>query len=115
MESLFEKSWKSYLNPFDLLSACSIGTASQLTDSHGSIRDSTSLSTSSPVAASASSAGSQMSKYNQLLTLLDEMSKDIRPSYAGSKSSAERLKRGIAHARILVREAEIEADRNARN
>ena len=42
------------------------------------------------------------------------MSKDIRPSYAGSKSSAERLKRGIAHARILVREAEIEADRNAR-
>ena len=56
-----------------------------------------------------------MSKYNQLLTLLDEMSKDIRPSYAGSKSSAERLKRGIAHARILVREAEIEAERNARN
>ena len=60
-------------------------------------------------------AASQMSKYNQLLTLLDEMSKDIRPSYAGSKSSAERLKRGIAHARILVREAEIEAERNARN
>ena len=64
---------------------------------------------------SSNAAASQMSKYNQLLTLLDEMSKDIRPSYAGSKSSAERLKRGIAHARILVREAEIEAERNARN
>lgn len=96
-----------------LLSGCSLGTSTQLTDSRGSIRDSPSLSSSSPVAASASAA-SQMSKYNQLLTLLDEMSKDIRPSYAGSKSSAERLKRGIAHARILVREAEIEADRNAR-
>ena len=94
-----------------LLSGCSLGTSTQLTDSRGSIRDSPSLSSSSPVAAS---AASQMSKYNQLLTLLDEMSKDIRPSYAGSKSSAERLKRGIAHARILVREAEIEADRNAR-
>jgi len=30
------------------------------------------------------------------------MSKDIRPTYAGSKSSAERLKRGIVYARILV-------------
>jgi hypothetical protein len=58
---------------------------------------------------------SQMSKYNQLLAVLEEMSKDVKPSYAGSKSSAERLKRGIAHARILVREALIEADRSARN
>jgi hypothetical protein len=56
-----------------------------------------------------------MSKYNQLLAVLEEMSKDVKPSYAGSKSSAERLKRGIAHARILVREALIEADRSARN
>ena len=57
----------------------------------------------------------QVSKYNQLLQVLEEMNKDVRPSYAGSKSSAERLKRGIAHARILVREALIEAERNNRN
>ena len=42
-------------------------------------------------------------KYQQLLSVIEEMSKDIRPCYAGSKSSAERLKRGIVYARILVR------------
>ena len=41
-------------------------------------------------------------KYQQLLSVIEEMSKDIRPCYAGSKSSAERLKRGIVYARILV-------------
>ena len=45
------------------------------------------------------------SKYNQLLAVLQDMEKDIRPSYAGSKSSTERLKRGIVHSRILIREA----------
>merc|ERR1711971_735560 len=30
------------------------------------------------------------SKYQQLLSVIEEMSKDIRPTYAGSKSSAER-------------------------
>ena len=43
-------------------------------------------------------------KYQQLLSVIEEMSKDIRPCYAGSKSSAERLKRGIVYARILVRD-----------
>ena len=51
------------------------------------------------------------SKYSQLLLVLEELGKDVRPSYAGSKSSAERLKRGIAHARILVREALMEVER----
>lgn len=53
----------------------------------------------------------QNSKYSQLLLVLEEMGKDIRPSYAGSKSSAERLKRGIIHARILVRESLLEVER----
>ena len=57
----------------------------------------------------------QMSKYNQLLVVLDEMSKDVRPSYAGNKSSIERLRRGIAHARFLVHEALLEAEKNSRN
>lgn len=54
------------------------------------------------------------SKYTQLLAVIEEIGKDIRPTYAGNKSSAERLKRGIVHARILVREALMEAERSAR-
>ena len=50
------------------------------------------------------------SKYDQLLMALQEMSKDIRPSYGGSKISVERLKRNITQARILIREALNESD-----
>lgn len=53
-------------------------------------------------------------KYSQLLAIIEELGKDIRPTYAGSRSSAERLKRGIVHARILVRECLMETERNAR-
>lgn len=71
-----------------------------------------------PVGGSGSSSSNsslhQMSKYSQLLAVIEEIGKDIRPTYAGSKSSAERLKRGIIHARILVREALMEAERSAR-
>ena len=49
-----------------------------------------------------------MSKYNQLLLVLEEMKKDVRPSYAGSKASVERLRRGISNARLLVHESMIE-------
>jgi len=59
-------------------------------------------------------AGYNSSKYTQLLAVIEEIGKDIRPTYAGNKSSAERLKRGIVHARILVREALMEAERSAR-
>ncbi|RZF46659.1 hypothetical protein LSTR_LSTR002522 [Laodelphax striatellus] len=52
-------------------------------------------------------------KYSQLLSVIEEMSRDIRPTYTGSKSSAERLKRCIVHARILVRECLIETERSA--
>ena len=52
--------------------------------------------------------GFNASKYSQLLAVIEEIGKDIRPTYAGNKSSAERLKRGIVHARILVREVNIE-------
>ena len=58
--------------------------------------------------------GFNSSKYTQLLAVIEEIGKDIRPTYAGNKSSAERLKRGIVHARILVREALMEAERSAR-
>ncbi|CAL8109412.1 unnamed protein product [Orchesella dallaii] len=54
------------------------------------------------------------SKYAQLLAVIEEMGKDIRPTYAGSKTSSERLKRSIVHARILVRECLMETERSAR-
>ncbi|XP_070619309.1 cyclin-dependent kinase 2-associated protein 1 isoform X2 [Erythrolamprus reginae] len=34
------------------------------------------------------------SKYAELLTIIEELGKEIRPTYAGSKSAMERLKRG---------------------
>uniref|UniRef100_A0A1A9Z4P2 Uncharacterized protein n=1 Tax=Glossina pallidipes TaxID=7398 RepID=A0A1A9Z4P2_GLOPL len=42
-----------------------------------------------------------LSKYAQLLAVIEEMGRDIRPTYTGSRTSTERLKRGIVHARIL--------------
>ena len=53
------------------------------------------------------------SKYNQLIALIRDMEKDIRPSYACSKSSIERLKRGINHGRLLIREALVEIERSS--
>ncbi|XP_070507566.1 cyclin-dependent kinase 2-associated protein 2-like [Chironomus tepperi] len=57
------------------------------------------------------SPSSNLSKYSQLLMVIEEMSKDIRPTYSGSRSSAERLKRTIVTARILVRECLLETER----
>ncbi|KAM6423488.1 cyclin-dependent kinase 2-associated protein 1 isoform 2-T2 [Liasis olivaceus] len=55
------------------------------------------------------------SKYAELLTIIEELGKEIRPTYAGSKSAMERLKRGIIQARGLVRECLAETERNARS
>lgn len=54
------------------------------------------------------------SKYSQLLAVIEELGKDIRPTYTGNKMSAERLKRSIIHARILVRECLLETERSSR-
>ncbi|KAG3280607.1 hypothetical protein H1C71_007576, partial [Ictidomys tridecemlineatus] len=43
------------------------------------------------------------SKYAELLAIMEELGKEIRPAYAGSKSAMERLKR-IIHTRGLVLE-----------
>ncbi|KMZ09200.1 uncharacterized protein Dsimw501_GD17007 [Drosophila simulans] len=58
--------------------------------------------------------GNGLTKYAQLLAVIEEMGRDIRPTYTGSRSSTERLKRGIVHARILVRECLMETERAAR-
>ncbi|XP_078277539.1 uncharacterized protein cdk2ap1 [Rhinoraja longicauda] len=54
-------------------------------------------------------------KYTQLLAIIEELGKDIRPSYAGNKSAMERLKRGIMCARRLVQECLAETERSARS
>ncbi|KAL2298299.1 hypothetical protein Nmel_015291 [Mimus melanotis] len=41
-----------------------------------------------------SSSQVPQSKYAELLAIIEELGKEIRPTYAGSKSAMERLKRG---------------------
>jgi hypothetical protein len=55
------------------------------------------------------------SRYQQLLGIIDEMGKDIRNTYLGNKNSSERLKRAIASARILVKDCQLECERNTKN
>lgn len=42
------------------------------------------------------SSGTQVpqNKYAELLAIIEELGKEIRPTYAGSKTAMERLKRG---------------------
>lgn len=82
----------------------------------------TAIPTASPATPSSSSSSSSsssnqapQSKYAELLNIIEELGKEIRPTYAGSKSAMERLKRGIIHARGLVRECLAETERNARS
>nr|CAH7728061.1 unnamed protein product [Callosobruchus chinensis] len=67
-----------------------------------------------PQPLTAPKADPSLSKYAQLLGVIEEMGREVRPTYAGSRSSAERLKRNIVSARILVRECLIETERSAR-
>ncbi|XP_007239767.2 cyclin-dependent kinase 2-associated protein 1 [Astyanax mexicanus] len=64
-----------------------------------------------------STIGTQVpqNKYSELLGIIEELGKEIRPTYAGSKTAMERLKRGIIHARGLVRECLAETERNVRS
>ncbi|XP_022093367.1 uncharacterized protein LOC110980732 isoform X2 [Acanthaster planci] len=55
------------------------------------------------------------SKYAELLAVIEDMGRDIRPTYSGSRTATERLKRGIVHARALVRECLAETERSARS
>lgn len=57
------------------------------------------IPSSVPISSSSPGSNSNISKYAQLLMVIEEMGRDVRPTYSGSRSSAERLKRGIVHAR----------------
>ncbi len=52
-----------------------------------------------------------LTKYPHLLQVIEEMRRDIKPSYANNKNAAERLKKNIHAARILVRECVSELER----
>ncbi|XP_014609945.1 PREDICTED: cyclin-dependent kinase 2-associated protein 1-like [Polistes canadensis] len=54
------------------------------------------------------------SRYIQLLKVIEELGREIRPCYAGSRTSAERVKRGLIHARTLVKECLGETEKSAR-
>ncbi|XP_043924863.1 cyclin-dependent kinase 2-associated protein 1 [Protopterus annectens] len=85
--------------------------SSSLSCAQGANTTTTTASTATPN----SSSQAPQSKYAELLNIIEELGKEIRPTYAGSKSAMERLKRGIIHARGLVRECLAETERNARS
>ena len=55
------------------------------------------------------------SKYSQLLTVIEEIGRDIRLTYAGCKTSIERLKTGIVQAKFLIRDCLLETEVNSRH
>ncbi|XP_066910777.1 cyclin-dependent kinase 2-associated protein 1-like [Clytia hemisphaerica] len=57
---------------------------------------------------------SYQSKYGEMLNFIEEIGKEVRPTYAGSKMAQERLKKNIMHARALVRECLAEVEKSAR-
>lgn len=52
-------------------------------------------------------------KYSQLLSMVGDMSKDLKQAYTGSKASNERLKRSVNQAKILVRDLINESERRS--
>lgn len=64
----------------------------------------------STLLSSAQATGLQ-GRYNVLLGIIEELKKDVRATYAGSKISAERLKRNINLARIEIRTCMQELER----
>lgn len=78
------------MNIFSLVSATP--PASQLYSSYGQSNNGLGLTQST------TSQGSGLSKYAQLLAVIEEMSRDIRPTYAMGRG--DRLKRLIIQAKV---------------
>uniref|UniRef100_A0A8C7CB06 Cyclin dependent kinase 2 associated protein 1 n=1 Tax=Oncorhynchus kisutch TaxID=8019 RepID=A0A8C7CB06_ONCKI len=49
-----------------------------------------------------SSSQVPQSKYSELLAIIEELGKEIRPTYAGSKSAMERIKRGNLETSVII-------------
>ncbi|XP_076240104.1 uncharacterized protein LOC143182770 [Calliopsis andreniformis] len=54
----------------------------------------------------------EQNKYSQLLTIIEELGKNIKLLYAGSRTSAERLKIGIVQAKTLIKKWLLEIEIN---
>lgn len=59
---------------------------------------------SAQVMGPAQAAATGGSRYQQLIMMIEELGKDVLPTYNGNRNSQERLKRGIIQARLMVRE-----------
>lgn len=93
-----------------------LGAMSQQTNHHPSSSNSHYQGTSNNHQAYQSSVNVKPghTRYQQLLSIIDEMGKDLRTTYLQNKNSTERLKRGIASARILVKDCQLECERNTK-
>ncbi|XP_066910779.1 nuclear transcription factor Y subunit gamma-like isoform X1 [Clytia hemisphaerica] len=60
-----------------------------------------------------SSPSHHSNRYGELLSLIEDFGQELKPTYAGSKLAQERLKKGIMHARALVRECLAEVEKHA--
>lgn len=56
-------------------------------------------------------ASGLQARFELLLNIIEDLKRDVRPTYAGSKTSAERLKRNINFARIEIRNCMQELDK----
>ena len=45
--------------------------------------------------------GIPSTRYNELLRIIEELGKDVKPTYAGSKNAAERLRKGMVFEQYL--------------
>ena len=86
----------------------------QYAASSPSLNQTAANSLSSAPGISGTNPKSNHTRYQQLLSIIDEMGKDLRTTYLGNKNSTERLKRGIASARILVKDCQLECERNTK-
>ncbi|CAH8517620.1 unnamed protein product [Schistosoma mattheei] len=76
-----------------------------------SIKSRMTQNTSIPVSYPMMPPMDDLNKYAHLLQVIEEMGRDIKPTYANNKNAAERLKKNIHTARILVRECVSELER----
>ena len=50
-------------------------------------------------------------RYEELLSLVGDMGREVKPAYTGNKNSAERLKKSILAARGIVKELMVETEK----
>nr|XP_045016050.1 cyclin-dependent kinase 2-associated protein 1-like [Jaculus jaculus] len=113
----YKPSWTAHLPAAALNAAGSVHSPSPSMETSSQYRQPLSDYGPASLGCTQGTGNSQVSQsqYAELLAIIEEPGKEIRPTYAGSESAMERLKRGILHAPGLVRECLAETGRNARS